>query len=139
MQDNQSATRRIYSPLLSSLPPHIDKLESLTIEYYSKLGQGWLQGSGKGRRQWMGCTMDGSDAQPDTFTRHPSPPSLLPSDPHQQGRIVDDGILHYGMAGYKVVEKAGDNEWKTQRTEAMHGQRRKNHVDRQGPEQSPSI
>ena len=27
-------------------------------------------------------------------------------------------------AGYKVVEKTGDNEWETQRTEAMHGQRK---------------
>ena len=56
-------------------------------------------------------TRDGSDAQPDAFTRHPSPPSLLPSDPHRQARIVDDGILHYGKAGYKVVEKTGDNGW----------------------------
>ena len=33
---------------------------------------------------------------------------LLPSfppDPHQQARIVEDGILHYDKAGYKVVEK----------------------------------
>ena len=33
------------------------------------------------------------------------------------------------QAGYRVVEKAGDNGWDTQRTDAMHGQRKKNYVD----------
>ena len=37
---------------------------------------------------------------------------LLPSfppDPHRQAEIVEDGILHYDKAGYKVLEKDGDN------------------------------
>ena len=44
----------------------------------------------------------------------------LSLDPHRQARIDHNGILHYGKAGYKVVEKAGDNGWYTQKTEAMH-------------------
>ena len=61
-------------------------------------------------------------------THLPATP-LLTRDPHRQARIVEDRILYYDKAGYKVVEKNGDNEWDTQRTEAMHGQRRTNHVD----------
>lgn len=62
------------------------------------------------------------------FARDPSPP-YLPPDPHEQGRIVEDGILPDGEAGYMVVDKAGDNGWDTEKTEAMHGHRRKNLVD----------
>ena len=39
----------------------------------------------------------------------------FPADPHQQARIIEDGILHYGKAGNKVVEKAGDNGWDTEK------------------------
>ena len=35
-------------------------------------------------------------------------------DPHRQARIVEDRILHYDKASYKMVEKGGDNGWDTQ-------------------------
>ena len=47
----------------------------------------------------MGHTKDGSDAQSDAFTRHPSPPSLLPSDPHRQARR--QGWLQGGGKGWR--------------------------------------
>ena len=84
---------------------------------------------------WWGCTWfgirkgtDRNKQQPDAFAYHPSP-LFFPPDPHRQARIVEDGIIYYNKAGYKVVEKDGDSGWDTQRTEAMHRQRRKYHVD----------
>ena len=47
----------------------------------------------------MGHTKDGSDAKPDAFTRHPFPPSLLPSDPHRQARR--QGWLQAGGKGWR--------------------------------------
>ena len=54
---------------------------------------------------------DGSDAQPDGFTRHSSPPSHLPLNSYRQAQIVDDGILNYG--------KLATGWWK--RPETMDG------------------
>ncbi len=54
-------------------------------------------------------------------TRSHATPLLpsFPAGPHRQAQIVEDGILHYDKAGYKVIEKFEDNGWDTQRTEAM--------------------
>ena len=64
---------------------------------------------------WWGCTWFGirkgigwNNQQPDAFTRNPLLPSF-PADPHRQAQIVDDGILHYDKAGFKVTEKVEDD------------------------------
>ena len=123
---------------LSSHQTHIDKLESLRMEYYitTRLATRWWKRTErmdeihKGRKR---CTGRGERAmwtalffplgfdeiahdlgygkwQIETInnqTHLPATP-LLSSfllDLHQQARIVEDGILHYDKAGYKVVEK----------------------------------
>ena len=44
-------------------------------------------------------------------THLPAIPLLpsFPADRHRQAQIIEDGILHYDKAGYKVVDKDGDN------------------------------
>lgn len=43
---------------------------------------------------------------------------------------MENKILHYDKAGNKVIDKAENNRWDTQRTKTRYGQKKKNYIDR---------
>lgn len=100
------------------------------IFYISWLSSYWASSSTTeyhNENPWCKTT----NKQPDSFNRHPSPPSLLPLDQRRRARIVDDGILCIlWQGGLPAGWKGWRQWWDTKMMEAIYRQRRRNHLDK---------
>lgn len=65
---------------------------------------------------------------PDGFAYYPLFPLFL-LDSYSINQIVKNRILHHSKASNKIVKKVENNKLDMQKTKAMHGQKKKNHVD----------